>query len=228
MALTTSRSPPKSGAIRRPERWAAMISFEGHDGSSRSISNTRRRLFVARTGDDQDTEQYGGTFRMPVTHSLSLVPRRSEKSRTGARRPGDRNGRELQADRKMEHQARRAQRFTQGYSPVVPLTQIQGSARTRWQVKFDHPLGAAYGFGQYTVARRWPEDNVAIGVGGSYRLTKRFGSTGKLPTVTSDRRNSALAFSIRTDTFYLNYSLENEQTDNGLLLPGSQGNWSRA
>jgi len=35
------------------------------------------------------------------------------------------------------------------------------------------------------------------------------------------------SFLFRADRYYLNYSLENERTDNGLLLHGSQGPWSR-
>jgi hypothetical protein len=77
----------------------------------------------------------------------------------------------------------------------------------------------AYGFVQDTVAASGGrEDNGRIGAGGSYRLTKRFkidgeasdgdlGPGGKLGT--------SFLYSERT-SLYLNYSLENERTDNGM------------
>jgi hypothetical protein len=114
-------------------------------------------------------------------------------------------------------------------SPVVPLTQIQGERTDAVaQVKFDSSASwSAYGFGQRTVAASGGrEDNDRIGVGGSYRLTKRFridgeasdghlGPGGKIGTSFLDSKGTS---------YYLNYSLENERTDNGLLLRGSQGN----
>src|SRR5882672_6352327 len=114
-------------------------------------------------------------------------------------------------------------------SPVVPLTQIQGERTDAVaQVKFDSSASwSAYGFGQRTVAASGGrEDNDRIGVGGSYRLTKRFridgeasdghlGPGGKVGTSFLDSKGTS---------YYLNYSLENERTDNGLLLRGTQGN----
>jgi hypothetical protein len=116
------------------------------------------------------------------------------------------------------------------HSPVVPQTQIQGERTDAVaQVKFDSSASwSAYGFGQRTVAASGGrEDNDRIGVGGSYRLTKRFlidgeasdgnlGPGGKIGTSFLDSKGTS---------YYLNYSLENERTlDNELLLRGSQGN----
>src|SRR5437660_7482213 len=114
-------------------------------------------------------------------------------------------------------------------SPVVPLTQIQGERTDAVaQVKFDSSASwSAYGFGQHTVAASGGrEGNDRIGVGGSYRLTKRFridgeASDGHLGP--GGKVGTSFLYSERT-SYYLNYSLENEQTDNGLLLHGSQGN----
>src|SRR5205814_9188407 len=86
---------------------------------------------------------------------------------------------------------------------------------------------SAYGFGQHTVAASGGrEGNDRIAVGGSYRLTKRFRIDGEA----SDGRlgpggkvGTSFLYSERT-SYYLNYSLENERTDNGQLLRGSQGN----
>src|SRR5262249_34482372 len=62
--------------------------------------------------------------------------------------------------------------------------------------------------------------------GGSYRLTKRFridgeASDGHLGP--GGKVGTSFLYSQQT-SYYLNYSLENERTDNGLLLRGSQGN----
>jgi hypothetical protein len=115
------------------------------------------------------------------------------------------------------------------HSPVVPLTQIQGERTDAVaQVKFDSSASwSAYGFGQHTVAASGGrEDNDRIGVGGSYRLTKRFridgeASDGHLGL--GGKVGTSFLYSERT-SLYLNYSLENERTDNGQLLRGSQGN----
>jgi len=112
---------------------------------------------------------------------------------------------------------------------VVPLTQIQGE-RTDVvaQVKFDSSASwSAYGFGQRTVAASGGrEDNDRIGVGGSYLLTKRFqidgeASDGNLGL--GGKVGTRFLYSEQT-SYYLNYSLENERMDNGLLFRGSQGN----
>ena len=100
-------------------------------------------------------------------------------------------------------------------SPVVPLTQEQGRARTRWR-RFMFEPGAswrAYGFVQDTVATSGGrKSNDRVGAGGSYRLTKRFridaeASDGEL----GPAERSAPAFSTDLTKLYLNYSLENER-----------------
>ena len=67
-------------------------------------------------------------------------------------------------------------------SPVVPLTQEQGE-RTDAVAQLMFDPGAtwrAYGFVQDTVAANGGrEDNGRVGVGGSYRLTKRFKIDGE-------------------------------------------------
>jgi hypothetical protein len=112
----------------------------------------------------------------------------------------------------------------------VPLTQEQGErtdavvqvgydSRGRWN---------AYGFVQDTLEVDGDrEENARIGTGGSYRISERLkidavvsngdlGAGGKLGTnyLHNDRT-----------TLYMNYALENERTDNGLLATrGSEGN----
>jgi hypothetical protein len=77
----------------------------------------------------------------------------------------------------------------------------------------------AYGFVQDTLSADGNrEDNGRIGAGGSYRVTERF----KIDAEVSDgdlgsggKVGSDFLFTERTN-LYLNYSLENERTDNGL------------
>src|SRR5207244_3252903 len=178
----------------------------------------------------KDTEQYGGTFRMPLTSSLSLAAKGDQKI--------EGQGLETRA-LELDVRYKLTEKWTistgvrndlrKDHSPVAPLTQIQGERTDAVaQVKFDSSASwSAYGFGQHTVAASGGrEDNDRIGVGGSYRLTKRFridgeASDGHLGP--GGKVGTSLLYSERT-SLYLNYSLENERTDNGQLLRGSQGN----
>ncbi|HYS03662.1 MAG TPA: OmpA family protein [Candidatus Dormibacteraeota bacterium] len=167
----------------------------------------------------KDIEQYGGTFKMPVTSRLSLAAK------------GDQSTEQLGLER-------RAMELDVGYrltdkwsvstgvrndlredrSPVVPLTQEQGERTDAVaQVAFDPGTSwRAYGFVQDTVASSGDrEGNGRIGAGGSYRLTKRF----KLDGEASDgdlgpggRLGTSFLVSERT-SLYLNYLLENDQPD---------------
>jgi hypothetical protein len=170
----------------------------------------------------QDTEQYGGAFRLPVTSRLSLAAK---------------------GDQKIEDQGleSRAIELDVGYkltdrwsvstgvrndlrknrSPVVPLTQVQGE-RTDAVVQVAFDPGAswrAYGFVQETVATSdGREDNGRVGVGGSYRLTKRFRLDGEVSEGdlgTAGRLGTSYLASERT-SLYLNYLLENDRTDSGV------------
>jgi hypothetical protein len=167
---------------------------------------------------------------MPVTSSLSLAAKGDQKIES--------QGLETRAV-ELDVAYKLAEKWTvstgvrndlrKDNSPVVPLTQIQGERTDAVaQVKFDSSASwSAYGFGQRTVAASGGrEDNDRIGVGGSYRLTKRFridgeASDGHLGP--GGKVGTSFLYSERT-SYYLNYSLENERTDNGLLLHGSQGN----
>src|SRR5262249_23550983 len=116
------------------------------------------------------------------------------------------------------------------HSPVVPLTQEQGERTDAvTQVKFSpSDTWSAYGFAQDTVAATGGRpDNSRIGVGGSYRLTKRFRIDGEASDGylgPGGKIGTTFLYSERT-SLYLNYSLENERTDNDQLVhSGSWGN----
>src|SRR6266705_2557638 len=221
----------KAGAYRADLSVGLGDFFEGRDGR---FTFYKQNLGAGYSSPGQatimDTEQYGGTFRMPVTSSLSLAAKGDQKI--------ENQGLETRAV-ELDVAYKLAEKWTvstgvrndlrKDNSPVVPLTQIQGERTDAVaQVKFDSSASwSAYGFGQHTVAASGGrEDNDRIGVGGSYRLTKRFridgeASDGHLGP--GGKVGTSFLYSERT-SYYLNYSLENEQTDNGLLLHGSQGN----
>ncbi len=107
-------------------------------------------------------------------------------------------------------------------SVLVPATQEEGdrtdgvirasyNSNTRW---------TAYSFYQGTIAASGGRaDNNRVGVGGSWRLTDRFNllgeaSAGDLGTGAS--LGTEFLYTDRT-TMYVNYALENERSDNGLL-----------
>jgi len=221
----------KAGAYRADLSVGLRDFFEGHDGR---FTFYKQNLDAGYSAPGQatikDTQQYGGTFRMPVTSSLSLAAKGDQKI--------ENQGLETRA-LELDVGYKLTEKWTistgvrndlrKDHSPVVPLTQIQGERTDAVaQVKFDSSASwSAYGFGQHTVAASGGrEDNDRIGVGGSYRLTKRFridgeASDGHLGP--GGKVGTSFLYSERT-TLYLNYSLENERTDNGQLLRGSQGN----
>jgi hypothetical protein len=169
-----------------------------------------------------DTEHYGGTFRMPVTSRLSVGAK-------GDQTVQDQGLETLAVEVDVGYQLTDEWSVSTGVrnelrednSPIVPLTQEQGERTDAVvQVTFD-PSAAwrAYGFVQDTVAASGDrEDNGRIGAGGSYRVTERFRMDAELSDGdlgTGGRIGSNFLYSDRTN-LYLNYSLENERTDNGL------------
>ena len=177
-----------------------------------------------------DMQNYGATFQMPVTERLSLRAKTDERSAElglTASATEVNVAYELNDNWGVATGVRRDERSDD--SPVVPLTQEQGERTDAVvQVGYDSKgRWSAYGFVQDTVAVDGNrEENGRIGTGGSYRISERLkvdaevsngdlGAGGKLGT--SYMHND------RT-TLYMNYALENERTDNGLLATqGSQG-----
>src|SRR5262249_6671262 len=195
---------------------------KGHDGR---LTFYKQNLDAGYSAPGQatikNTEQYGSTFRLPVTSRLSLAAK-------GDQRIEDQGLETRAIELDMGYKVSEQWSVSTGVrndlrkdrSLVVPLTQQQGERTDAIaQVRFEP--GAAWradGFVQDTVAASGGrETNSRIGAGGSYRFTKRLridgeasngdlGPGGKIGTsfLYSDRSN-----------LYLNYSLENERTDNG-------------
>jgi flagellar motor protein MotB len=170
----------------------------------------------------KDTEHLGGTIRTSVTDRVSL-------SAKGDRRVQETGLESTAVELDVGYQITNQWSVSTGVrndlrkdrSPVVPLTQQQGERTDAIvQVTYDpHAAWSAYGFVQDTLAVTGDrEDNGRIGTGGSYRVTERL----KIDAEVSDgdlglgaRLGSNFLYSDRTN-LYLNYSLENERTDNGL------------
>jgi flagellar motor protein MotB len=222
----------KAGAYRADLSVGLSDFLKGHDGR---LAFYKQRIDAGYSAPGQmtikDTEQYGGIFKMPVTSRLSLMAKGDQKTEDQGL-----------ATRAMEldlgYKLTNRWSFSTGVrndmrkdnSPVVPLTQEQGERTDAVaQVKFSpSDTWSAYGFAQDTVAASGGRpDNSRIGLGGSYHLTKRFridgeASDGDLGP--GGKIGTSFLYSERT-SLYLNYSLENERTDNDQLVhSGSWGN----
>jgi len=224
-----SSTNAKAGAYRADLSVGLGDVFKGRDGL---FTFYKQNLGAGYSAPGQatlkDTEQYGGTFRMPVTNRLSLTAKGDQRIEV--------QGLETRAiELDMSYMLTERWKVSTGVrndlrndrSPVVPLTQEQGQRTDAVaQVMFD-PGAAwrAYGYVQDTVAASGGrEGNGRIGAGGSYRLTKRFrvdgeASDGELGP--GGKIGTSFLYSERTN-LYLNYSLENERTDNGVQV--RQGN----
>jgi flagellar motor protein MotB len=203
--------------------------FKGRDGR---LTFYKQNLDAGYSAPGQatvrDTEQFGGTFKVPVTSRMSLAAKGDQKiedlgveTRVIELDLGYKLAEQWSVSTGVRNDLRKDR------SPIVPLTQVKGERTDAIaQVTFDPGASwRAYGFVQDTVtASGGREDNRRVGAGGSYRLTKRFridgeasdgdfGSSGKVGTnfLYSDLTN-----------LYLNYALENERTDNGIRV--RQGN----
>ena len=177
----------------------------------------------------KDTEQFGSTFKIPVTNRLSLAAKGDQKTEDQGLQT---RAVELDMDYKLTEKWKVStgvrNDLRKDRSAVVPLTQEQGERTDAVaQVMFD-PGAAwrAYGFVQNTLAASGGrEDNDRIGAGGSYRLTKRFRIDGEASDGDLGRGGkvgTSFLYSERTN-LYMNYSLENERTDNGERV--RRGNW---
>jgi hypothetical protein len=220
----------KAGAYRADLSVGLGDFFEGHHGR---FTFYKQSLDAGYSAPGQatikDTQQYGGTFAMPVTSRLSLTAKGDQRIEDQGL---DTRAMELDAGYKLTQKWSVStgvrNDLRKDRSPVVPLTQEQGERTDAVaQVKFaPGDSWSAYGFVQDTVAASGGrEHDGRIGVGGSYRLTKRFridgeASDGQLGP--GGKVGTSFLYSERTN-LYMNYSLENERTDNGMLFRGSQG-----
>ena len=178
-----------------------------------------------------DTENYGAAFQMPVTERVSL---RAKSDHREAALGLSASAHEINVAYRLNDNwgvstgVRADERRDD--SLVVPLTQEQGQRTDAVvQVGYDSKRRwSTYGFVQDTVEIDGTrEENGRVGTGGSYRISERLKvdaevSNGDLGT--GGKIGTNYLHNDRT-TLYLNYALENERTDNGLLATrGSEGN----
>ncbi len=168
-----------------------------------------------------DTRNYGGTFKLPIADRFTLSAKADYKVQS--------LGLEMRAlEFDVRYQMNDSWDVSTGYrtdtrtdnSVVVPLTQEQGK-RADAVVQLGYDSGdtwRAYGFVQDTVSATGNrQENARIGAGGSYRISDRLSidaeiSDGDLGP--GGKIGSNYLHSDRT-SMYLNYSLEDERTDNG-------------
>jgi hypothetical protein len=222
----------KAGAYRADLSVGLGDFIKGHDGR---FAFYTQRLDAGYSAPGQltikDTEQYGGLFKVPVTSRLTLMAKGDQRTQDQGL---DTRAVELDLSYKLTNRwsfsAGVRDDMRKDNSPVIPLTQEQGERTDAVaQLKFSpSDTWSAYVFGQDTVAATGNRpDNSRIGLGGSYRLTKRFriegeASDGDLGP--GGKIGTTFLYSERT-SLYLNYSLENERTDNDQLVhSGSWGN----
>ncbi len=170
----------------------------------------------------KDTRQYGGTLKMPVAGRLSVTAKGDQRIEEQGIET-----RAIEAD--LGYQLAETWSVSSGLrydqlkdrSPVVPLTQEQGERTDAVaQLMFDpHGSWRTYGFVQGTVAANGDrKTNRRTGAGGSYRLTERLRIDGEASDGDlgfGGRIGTNYLYSERT-SLYMNYSLENERTDNGV------------
>jgi len=170
----------------------------------------------------QDLDQYGATANLPFTDQLSARLKMDKQEQDQGLETG---AAEMNLDYRMgEHwvlSGGMRQDTRQDNSPVVPATQEEGDrtdvvtkllydSRQRW---------TTYGFVQETLETSGNrEDNARVGLGGSFRVSDRFNVTGELSEGdlgTGAQLGTEYLYSDRT-TVYLNYTLENDRSDDGL------------
>ncbi|MEJ2522872.1 MAG: OmpA family protein [Gammaproteobacteria bacterium] len=202
------------------------------DGGRGRLSLYHQRLEAGYSGAGltalSDLDQYGAMFQMPVTADLSVSAKADSSEQDGGLKA---SSEELNVGYQVTDQwtvsagVRRDSR--EDDASAVALTQETGD-RTDAVVQAAYDSRGAwtsYGFAQETLSSSGNrEDNGRVGVGGSLRLGDRVvidaeASGGDLGP--GGRLGSSYMFSDRT-TFYVNYALENERTDNGLR--GRHGN----
>src|SRR4029077_2132434 len=174
----------KAGAYRADLSVGLGDIFKGSDGL---LTFYRQNIGAGYSAPGQttlnDTQQYGGTLRMPVTNRLSLAVKGDQRTQDQGL---ETRAIELDVAYKLTERwgvstgVRNDLRNDR--SPVVPLTQEQGERTDAVAQVLFNPgaIWRAYGFVQNTVAASGGrESNGRLGAGGSYRLTKRFRIDGE-------------------------------------------------
>jgi hypothetical protein len=170
-----------------------------------------------------DVSQKGASLKTSITDRVDLRAKMDKKSQELSL---ETSALEVNADYRLSEHWKLSSGVRKDsrtdHSPVVPPTQVQGD-RTDVVVRAGYDsLGkwAAYGYVQDTASTTGNrEQNGRIGAGGAYRFSDRFKMSGELSggdLGVGARLGTEYLLSDKTTT-YLNYALENERTDNGVL-----------
>ncbi|WP_026841967.1 OmpA family protein [Citrifermentans bremense] len=171
---------------------------------------------------EKETVQVGGTAEVPVNDRLRLNLKADQRTvDQGLETVAAEANATYRVNENWSAGAGARLDSRQDHSPVVPLTQETGE-RTDVVGKVSYDSNArwsSYLFGQQSVLTSGNrEDNGRGGVGGAFRVTDRFKVNGELSAGdqgAAGRFGSEYLYSDRT-TLYLNYTLENERSDNGV------------
>ena len=169
-----------------------------------------------------DTQQTGGSLRMPITHRLHLNAKADQTTRLqGLETSASELDLGFQWNDNWLLSAGVRNDSRTDNTPVVPLTQVQGErtdAVTR--VTYDtREKWLAYGYVQDTLSVTGNrEDNGRVGAGGAYRISDRFRVNGEASSGdlgAAGKIGTEYLYTDRTTT-YMTYALENESADNGV------------
>jgi len=170
-----------------------------------------------------DVSQSGGSVKTALTDKLDLRAKMDKRNQDLSL---ETSALEVDADYKLDDHWKLSSGVRKDsrtdHSPVVPATQVQGD-RTDVVVRAGYDSQAswsAYGYAQDTASTSGNRDqNSRVGAGGAYRLSDRFRINGELSggdNGVGAQLGTEYLLSDKTTT-YLNYALENERTDNGVL-----------
>ena len=170
-------------------------------------------------------ENYGGTFKMPLTPKLSLNAKMDHRVQELGL---ETKGQEIDVAYKLNEKwgvstgVRDDLRIDR--SPVVPLTQEQGERKDAVvQVEYDsRARWNAYGYVQDTLSATGDrEENGRVGTGGSYRISDQLRINAEISD--GDLGPGAIIGTryMPTDrtSLYMNYALENEVAEDSGLSP---------
>jgi len=224
-----------TGGVYGASRIDTSIGFKDiYDKANGSATFYRQLIEGGYSAPGLDTstnvEQYGGSARTSLTDHIDLRVKADKKSQDMAL---ETSAVEANVDYKLNENwtlssgVRNDNRIDN--SPVVPLTQVQGDrtdvifrsgydSKARWN---------AYGYVQDTVKNTGNrETNGRVGTGGGYQVNDKLRVNGEVSNGdfgAAVKLGTEYLYSDKTTT-YLNYTLENERTDNG--VKARKGNMS--
>ncbi len=177
-----------------------------------------------------NVEQFGGTATTAITENVDVRLKTDKRSKEMAL---ETTAVEANLDYKLDEQwklsagARNENRTD--HSPVIPLTQVQGD-RTDVILKTGYDSKekwSAYGYVQNTVKNTGNQDtNGRVGSGGAYQVNEKLRVNGELSNGdfgAGAKLGTEYLYSDKS-TAYMNYSLENARSDNG--VKANRGNFT--